>query len=168
VRRRIRPAWRASTYQLRQVARPAGSVLRQVPVPRRLRVAASRTLLRRPGLVDVSLDRLLLGSQGGQSVDRYSEAFDDLLWASTPVREGPHTRLLGLAAKHGGTLSDEQILACVGRGGVVALAPFGPLVMKPEQTDWPTTDDFIAVAARHTEIDLVPLFRAWLFAESLP
>jgi aminopeptidase N len=31
-----------------------------------------------------------------------------------------------------------------------------------------TTDDFVAMAGRHTEIDLAPLFRAWLYTPSLP
>lgn len=31
-----------------------------------------------------------------------------------------------------------------------------------------TTDDFVAVAARHSEIDLTSLFRAWLFTGPLP
>ncbi len=40
-------------------------------------------------------------------------------------------------------ISDEQIKACVERGGVIGLAPFGPLVMKPGQTTWPSLDDFL-------------------------
>lgn len=40
-------------------------------------------------------------------------------------------------------VDDDQILACVERGGVIALAPFGPLVLKPGQTTWPSLDDFI-------------------------
>src|SRR5690606_25138821 len=40
-------------------------------------------------------------------------------------------------------IDDDQIVACVERGGVIALAPFGPLVLKPGQTAWPTMDDFI-------------------------
>ncbi|HRP47573.1 MAG TPA: membrane dipeptidase [Trueperaceae bacterium] len=40
-------------------------------------------------------------------------------------------------------IDDEQIVACASRGGVIALAPFGPLVLKPGQTTWPTLDDFI-------------------------
>src|SRR5690606_33789766 len=40
-------------------------------------------------------------------------------------------------------IDDDQILACAARGGVIALAPFGPLVMKPGQTMWPTLDDFV-------------------------
>ena len=40
-------------------------------------------------------------------------------------------------------IDDDQILACANRGGVIALAPFGPLVLKPGQTTWPTMDDCI-------------------------
>lgn len=40
-------------------------------------------------------------------------------------------------------IDDDQIVACARRGGVIALAPFGPLVLKPGQTTWPTLDDFI-------------------------
>lgn len=40
-------------------------------------------------------------------------------------------------------IDDERILQCVARGGVIGLAPFGPLTMKPGSLDWPTTDDFI-------------------------
>jgi membrane dipeptidase len=40
-------------------------------------------------------------------------------------------------------IDDEQIKACVSRGGVIGLAPWGPLTMKPNTTHWPTVDDFI-------------------------
>lgn len=40
-------------------------------------------------------------------------------------------------------IDDEQIKACVERGGVIGLAPWGPLSMKPNTTHWPTVDDFI-------------------------
>lgn len=40
-------------------------------------------------------------------------------------------------------IDDDQIVACARRGGVIALAPFGPLVMKPGQRAWPSTDDFL-------------------------
>lgn len=38
---------------------------------------------------------------------------------------------------------DEQIRACIGRGGVVGLVSWGPLVMKPDTTHRPTLDDYI-------------------------
>jgi membrane dipeptidase len=40
-------------------------------------------------------------------------------------------------------IDDEQITACVAKGGVIGLAPWGPLVMKPDSSHWPTVDDFI-------------------------
>lgn len=40
-------------------------------------------------------------------------------------------------------IDDEQIRACVARGGVVGLAPWGPLVLKVGQGTRPTVDDFI-------------------------
>jgi membrane dipeptidase len=40
-------------------------------------------------------------------------------------------------------IDDEQIRACIGRGGIIGLAPWGPLVLKPGSTRRPTLDDFI-------------------------
>jgi membrane dipeptidase len=40
-------------------------------------------------------------------------------------------------------IDDEQIRACARRGGVVCLAPWGPLVMRPGTSHQPTVDDFI-------------------------
>jgi membrane dipeptidase len=40
-------------------------------------------------------------------------------------------------------IDDEQILACTRRGGVICLAPWGPLVMRPGTSHQPTVDDFI-------------------------
>jgi membrane dipeptidase len=40
-------------------------------------------------------------------------------------------------------IDDEQILACARRGGVICLAPWGPLVMRPGTSHQPTVDDFI-------------------------
>ncbi|HEX7039987.1 MAG TPA: membrane dipeptidase [Trueperaceae bacterium] len=40
-------------------------------------------------------------------------------------------------------ITDEQILACTARGGVIGLAPFGPFCLKQGQTTWPTLSDFI-------------------------
>ncbi len=40
-------------------------------------------------------------------------------------------------------IDDEQIAACAATGGVVGLAPFGPFVLRDDQTDWPTLEDFI-------------------------
>lgn len=40
-------------------------------------------------------------------------------------------------------IDDEQIKACAERGGVIGLAPFGPLVMKEGQREWPSLSDFV-------------------------
>ncbi len=40
-------------------------------------------------------------------------------------------------------IDDDQIQACVAKGGVIGLAPWGPIVMKAGTTHWPTLDDFI-------------------------
>lgn len=40
-------------------------------------------------------------------------------------------------------IDDDQIAACAAKGGVIGLAPWGPLVLKAEQTTQPTVDDFI-------------------------
>jgi membrane dipeptidase len=40
-------------------------------------------------------------------------------------------------------IDDEQIQACAGRGGVICLAPWGPLVMRPGTSHQPTVDEFI-------------------------
>lgn len=40
-------------------------------------------------------------------------------------------------------IDDEQIRACASRGGVICLAPWGPLVMRPGASHQPTMDEFI-------------------------
>ncbi len=40
-------------------------------------------------------------------------------------------------------IDDEQIKACVAKGGMIGLAPWGPLVMRPGTTHWPTVEEFI-------------------------
>ena len=40
-------------------------------------------------------------------------------------------------------IDDDQIKACTDKGGLIGLAPWGPLVMKPGTTHWPTVDEFI-------------------------
>jgi membrane dipeptidase len=40
-------------------------------------------------------------------------------------------------------IDDDQIKLCVEKGGMIGLAPWGPLVMKPTDSHWPTVDDFI-------------------------
>jgi membrane dipeptidase len=41
-------------------------------------------------------------------------------------------------------ISDEQIAACVRRGGIIGCVSWGPLVMRKGTTHWPTLDEFIA------------------------
>lgn len=40
-------------------------------------------------------------------------------------------------------ITDEQIKACAERGGVIGLAPWGPLVQRVGTTYWPTLDEFV-------------------------
>ena len=40
-------------------------------------------------------------------------------------------------------IDDEQIKACAERGGVIGLAPWGPLVLKQTSSEWPSIDDLI-------------------------
>jgi membrane dipeptidase len=40
-------------------------------------------------------------------------------------------------------IDDEQIKACAGRGGVIGLVTWGPLVMREDRLRQPTVDDFI-------------------------
>jgi membrane dipeptidase len=40
-------------------------------------------------------------------------------------------------------ITDEQIRACIASDGVIGLAPFGPLTLKPGRSDWPGVDDFL-------------------------
>lgn len=42
-------------------------------------------------------------------------------------------------------IADDQIQACAAKGGVIGLCPWGPLVMRNDQTTWPTVDDFINI-----------------------
>ncbi len=40
-------------------------------------------------------------------------------------------------------VDDEQIRACIARGGVIGLVSWGPLCMRPDSTSRPTLDDYI-------------------------
>ena len=40
-------------------------------------------------------------------------------------------------------IDDEQIRACAAKGGVIGLAPWGPLVLKAGNREWPPVDHFI-------------------------
>ena len=54
---------------------------------------------------------------------------------SNPSRLAPNPR----------NIDDEQIKACVGRGGIVGLVSWGPLVMAQGQQDWPTLAQFVGI-----------------------
>jgi membrane dipeptidase len=42
-------------------------------------------------------------------------------------------------------IDDEQIRACTARGGIIGLVAWGPLVMRPGTTHWPTLDDYVDI-----------------------
>jgi len=44
-------------------------------------------------------------------------------------------------------IDDEQIRACTSRGGIVGLVAWGPLVMRPGTTHWPTLDEYVDIVA---------------------
>ena len=52
---------------------------------------------------------------------------------SNPGRLAPNPR----------NIDDEQMLACAARGGLIGLVAWGPLVMRPGTTHWPTVDEYI-------------------------
>jgi membrane dipeptidase len=64
-------------------------------------------------------------------IDRSSEPV--IFSHSNPGRLAPNPR----------NIDDEQIKACVARGGIVGLVSWGPLVMAREQQDWPTLAQFV-------------------------
>ncbi len=43
-------------------------------------------------------------------------------------------------------IDDEQIKACIAKGGVIGLVAWGPLVMHPDKPHWPTVDDYFELA----------------------
>jgi microsomal dipeptidase-like Zn-dependent dipeptidase len=67
--------------------------------------------------------------------------FDALELATLPPMVS-HTGVLGVH-EHWRNIDDEQIRACAARGGVIGLAPWGPLVLKAGRTAQPPLDDFI-------------------------
>lgn len=52
---------------------------------------------------------------------------------SNPSRLAPNPR----------NIDDEQMRACAARGGLIGLVAWGPLVMRPGTTHWPTLDEYI-------------------------
>jgi hypothetical protein len=104
---------RLAASRIRPVVTKVGPGLRRVPVPEPVRLAVSTRLLRRPGTTALPVDRLLLGAQNarGFSARDFAAQSGDLMWASTPVADGPHAELLRLAAaRDGAGLSDAEIL----------------------------------------------------------
>jgi hypothetical protein len=63
----------------------------------------------RPWSSVVSTDRLLLGLQNGTPAAEFAARFDDPMWPSTRVADGPHARLLRMSEQR--ELSDSDILA---------------------------------------------------------
>ncbi|MFL6238684.1 MAG: hypothetical protein ACJ735_04210 [Actinomycetes bacterium] len=112
-RRRAALASRRVTEKARPVAASTvarvGDGVRAVPVPYRMRVGMSKVMLRRPRPIRVPVDSLLLGAQAGASAGRVAEILGDPLWPSTRVVDGPHARLVRLAAER--ELSDDDIIA---------------------------------------------------------
>jgi membrane dipeptidase len=49
----------------------------------------------------------------------------------------------GALAPNPRNIDDEQIRACAARGGLVGLVAWGPLVMRPGTTHWPTLDEYV-------------------------
>ncbi|GGO70231.1 hypothetical protein [Nonomuraea cavernae] len=112
---RLRALRRRSRAVLRRLADPGAqerlvSAARAIPLPHRVRTGLSTAFLRQREMVEVPLDRLLLGAQNGMSGADFSGAVGDLLWCSTPIAEGPHVALLRLAEAAGGDPADEAIL----------------------------------------------------------
>jgi membrane dipeptidase len=48
-------------------------------------------------------------------------------------------------------IDDEQIRACTSRGGIIGLVAWGPLVMRPGTTHWPTLDEYVDLVADTAE-----------------
>ena len=84
------------------------SGLRRV-VPARVRKRLHDVVPWRPWPSEVRIDRLLLGLQNGTPAAEFAARFDDPLWPSTRVADGPHVGLLRLS--EGRELSDDDILA---------------------------------------------------------
>jgi hypothetical protein len=105
---------RTARDRVRPVVSSGVGRLRGLPVPLPVRLAVSERLLRRPGTARVPVGDLLLGAQNARyfSAAQFAEQTGDLLWASTPVADGPHAHLLRAARERDGRpLTDEEILA---------------------------------------------------------
>lgn len=84
------------------------STARRLPVPTPVRRGLGDALLWQPRLVDVPLDRLLLGGQNQLPASEFARLSGDLGWPSRRVLDGPHADLLRRGAA--GPLSDAEIL----------------------------------------------------------
>jgi membrane dipeptidase len=82
--------------------------------------------------VGVLLDCTHLGKQASLEIIERSEK-PCVFSHSNPSGVVPNPR----------NIDDDQIKLCVEKGGLIGLAPWGPLVMKPDTEHWPTVDDFI-------------------------
>ncbi|WP_163511449.1 ParB N-terminal domain-containing protein [Fodinicola acaciae] len=106
-------ALRSRTTALALADRATSAARRNVPEPIRLRL--SRTFLRPAQPARVSIDKLLLGAQGGLSATDFARVTGNPLWPSTRVADGPHVALL-----QAGAVTDDDILAS--RYGQLGLA----------------------------------------------
>lgn len=85
------------------------SMIRTAPLPKPLRRSLYTFGAWRPWTSVVSIDHLMLGPQNSRTAAEFAEIMGDLMWPSTRVIDGPHSRLLQMAA---GTsrVTDEDIV----------------------------------------------------------
>jgi hypothetical protein len=84
--------------------------IEKMPIPPRLRQWLRRCLFV-PGVKEVPVEKLLLGSQHNLTGSQFAERTEDLMWTSTPAANGPHAELLRLASlKPSSKLTDDEIL----------------------------------------------------------
>jgi hypothetical protein len=110
IRARRRRAVRAARREAGRVGTSLRGAARRAPLSETARARLHATLPWRPGVRTVPVDKLLLGLQNAMPAAEFAARHDDLLWASTPVAEGPHAQLLRMSERDGG-ISDEEILA---------------------------------------------------------
>lgn len=100
--------------RLSQAARPARRGVRAISrrLPIRVRDRLSRNFLCRPWTTTVPVHKVLLGSQAGLTAIEFADATGDLLWASTPLADGPHAKLFRQAdGRAPDELTDEELLS---------------------------------------------------------
>lgn len=82
--------------------------------------------------VGVVLDCTHVGKRS--TLEIIDQSRDPVIFShSNPGRLAPNPR----------NIDDEQMRACAARGGLIGLVAWGPLVMRPDTTHWPTVDDYI-------------------------